>query len=166
MAAWATHLEFAQFIKNNWSITEGIEENKKILAAKLQEWNKNVFGNIIHRKRRVIARLEGIQRKWSIQPRFDLLKLNKKLQKELEEILLQEEMLWFQRSREEWIISRDRNTRYYNAPTTAKNSSTKISRIRDESNTWIEDKAEILNHITLYFEQLFTEEGLSVDIGH
>lgn len=105
--AWATHPDFSQFIKDNWNKEGDIEGNKKELASKLQEWNKNTFGNIFQRKKRVLARLDGVQRSMSNQPRADLIRLNKNLQNELQEILLQEELLWFQRSREDWITSGD-----------------------------------------------------------
>lgn len=42
--------------------------------------------------------------------------LDSKLKKELDETPKQEEMLWFQKSREEWIKS-ELNTKYYHAAT-------------------------------------------------
>lgn len=42
-----------------------------------------------------------------------LIKLERKIRKNLEEILFQEEVYMFQRSREDWVVSRDRNTKLY-----------------------------------------------------
>ena len=49
-----------------------------------------------------------------------LLKLEKKLQAELENTLNQEEIMWFQRSREGSIRTGERNTKFYHAATTAR----------------------------------------------
>lgn len=110
----------------------------------------------------MLARLDGVQRSMSNQPRADLIRLNKKLQNELQEILLQEELLWFQRSREDWITSGDWNTKYYHAATATKNSASKVTRIKDDNDNWLVDKADILSHIKSYFLQLFCEENVSV----
>lgn len=96
--AWLTHPEFLKVVGESWNTNAEVEENKITLAQRLSEWNKNSFGNIFQRKRRVLARLQGIQRNMCTNPRPDLMKLEKKLRKEFEEILSQEELLWFQRS--------------------------------------------------------------------
>lgn len=55
-----------------------------------------MFGNIHTRKRKLSARLEGIQRAMSNSHSTNLIKLDKKLHKELNDVLEQEELLWFQ----------------------------------------------------------------------
>ncbi|XP_019170571.1 PREDICTED: uncharacterized protein LOC109166142 [Ipomoea nil] len=118
--AWSTHPDFSKFIKENWNADYDLDHAKEELARKLQDWNHSSFENIFQRKRRVLARIKGVQRAIEIRPRSDLIKLSKKLQKELEKILSQEELYWFQSSREEWIATGDRNTRFYHASTAAK----------------------------------------------
>ncbi|XP_019200030.1 PREDICTED: uncharacterized protein LOC109193611 [Ipomoea nil] len=90
--------------------------------------------------------------------RPELLKLDRNLRKELEEILHQEELLWFQRSREEWIVSGDRNTHFYHVATSVKNSSLKVKRLRDDSGIWITDETALRDHIRRYFGDLFTTD--------
>ncbi|XP_019160908.1 PREDICTED: uncharacterized protein LOC109157460 [Ipomoea nil] len=91
-AAWFLHPNFSNIIKNNWNAEYDLEHTKKELASKLQNWNRNSFGNIFQRKRRVLARINGVQRALEIHPRTDLIRLSNKLQMELEEILNQEEL--------------------------------------------------------------------------
>ncbi|XP_019168344.1 PREDICTED: uncharacterized protein LOC109164047 [Ipomoea nil] len=100
-AAWITHPDFRKMVQINWDVNKDVFENKSLLAENLDSWNRDTFGNIFHRKKRVLARLEGIQRSLCVYWRSDLLRLQKRLRKELDEILYQEELLWFQRSREE-----------------------------------------------------------------
>ncbi|XP_019157557.1 PREDICTED: uncharacterized protein LOC109154147 [Ipomoea nil] len=83
-------------------------------------------------KKHVLARIEGVQRSLAIHTNQNLLRLDQKLRKELEDILYQEELLWFQRSREVWIASGDRNTRYYHTATAVKKGSSRISSLKDD----------------------------------
>lgn len=87
--------------------------NLEHFQKELQEWNKCVFGNIFVRKRRLILELERIQRILYLR---DLKKLR---DRELELWLgiedVHEELLWFQKSRANWLTNGDRNTRYFHS---------------------------------------------------
>ena len=71
-------------------------------------WNKHHFGNIFQWKIRLWARLAGVQKQLSIQNSQKMLKMEKKLQQELDTILNLEEIFWYKKSREKWITSGDR----------------------------------------------------------
>jgi hypothetical protein len=62
-------------------------------------FNKEVFGNIFTRKKEVEARLRGIQRALENIDSANLLRLQKELLTSYENILFQEETLWYQKSR-------------------------------------------------------------------
>ena len=77
------------------------------------EWNRHVFGNIFWRKKRLLARLGGIQRALEDYYSHGLIDLEKQLIAELEEVLSQEEIIWLQKSRQDWLCLGDRNTTYF-----------------------------------------------------
>ncbi|XP_019190732.1 PREDICTED: uncharacterized protein LOC109185205 [Ipomoea nil] len=152
--AWSSYHSFQSFVHQVWNREIGLEPNKTRMAQALSSWNKDVFGNIFQRKKRVMARLCGVQYRLAEYCRSDLLKLDCKLRKEMEEILYQEELLWFQRSREEWIVSRDRNTHFYHVATSVKNNSLKV-KLKDDLGNWITDVTAIQDHIRYYFVEFF-----------
>ena len=86
--------------------------------------------------------------------------LEKKLQQELESILNQEELLWFQKSREEWI-SGDRNTKFYHATTIIKNKRKKIIGLKTKKEEWLTENTLLEGMTQEYFQNLFKEEYTS-----
>nr|GLL41754.1 uncharacterized protein LOC109168902 [Ipomoea trifida] len=58
-AAWFTHKGLVEVIKSSWDKTHLFTVNVPRLTAALGSWNKSTFGNINHRKRITMARIEG-----------------------------------------------------------------------------------------------------------
>lgn len=63
-------------------------------TVKARKWNKEVFGNIFWKKRRLVARLLGIQKALVKNPNAFLLNLQDQLSDEFNQILQWEEELW------------------------------------------------------------------------
>ena len=62
MAPWISHTSWDSFIRNNWDQNLPFGEAITKLIEKVVVWNKEVFGNIFQRKRKILARL-GVFRK-------------------------------------------------------------------------------------------------------
>lgn len=112
-------------------------------ANVLPKWNKTDFGNIHHRKKHLLARIGGIQKSIMNNSRNGMLKLEKKLRTYLDEVLNQEELLWFKKSREELITSGDRNTKFYHASTMMRKSRSICYGFRDKDGEMITDEADV-----------------------
>lgn len=61
-------------------------------TSKISQWNKVTFGNIFHRKMRLLARLGGIQQAVEVKLTRSLGRLERKLKNELKEVLTHEEL--------------------------------------------------------------------------
>ena len=139
-AAWLTRTEVKEVGEACWKKQEPLGENIKAVTDSLSTWNKECFGNVFRNKRRLWARIEGVQRKLTERRTNNLLKLEKKLQRELDLILRQEELIWFQRSCEDWINSGGRNTKFYHASTIVRRSRNKIRALKNSEGVWVTDK--------------------------
>ncbi|KAI8574007.1 hypothetical protein RHMOL_Rhmol01G0320300 [Rhododendron molle] len=97
-AAWFTNPSFEHIVANAWQ-GSNIFDCIKQVSKDGMAWNKDVFGNIFRRKRWVLARLEGVQKSMDYRFSHSLQCFEKDLITEFNEILTQEEILWFQKSR-------------------------------------------------------------------
>lgn len=132
-AMWMTHPDYHIFIDSTWNNQDSIVGNTTKVTKELATWNREVFGNVTSKKKKLLERIEGIKKNLVVNFHNGLRKLDIKLRKELEEILYQEELLWFQKSREQWIKSGDRNTSYYHSSTIVHRARNKVETLRDDN---------------------------------
>lgn len=78
---------------------------------------------------------------------------------EYQTILQQEELLWYQKSRKEWIAFGDRNTSYYHRSTMIRRNQNKIGSLRINGE-WSSDPAVLQQHVKEYFPGLFKASAL------
>ena len=79
---WMSHPLFEFVLENNWASDLSLNTNLLKFSEAIQLWNKGVFGNIFQRKRRVVARLAGIQKAIGNGPNAHLLALERELREE------------------------------------------------------------------------------------
>ncbi|XP_019186593.1 PREDICTED: uncharacterized protein LOC109181296 [Ipomoea nil] len=156
-AAWLTHADARGVVER--ISDQSIMDNTRNLAAGLSAWNKSTFGNIFKRKRIFLSRINGIQKVLARTHHRGLEKLEHKLREELEATLHQEELLWYQKSREEWICSGDRNTSFYHAAAAIRKSRTSVRSLVDDTGVWITEETGLKDHIRNFYVHLFSEEG-------
>lgn len=117
----------------------------------------------------LIARIDGVQRSLNHQPRNHLIKTDRKFLKELDKVLEQEELFWFQKSRENWIVSGDRNTKFYLASALVRRSRNKIEALKDDNGNWVTETDQLKNKVqgfyTNMFQQYCNDRELALDKG-
>ncbi|XP_052290912.1 uncharacterized protein LOC112498105 [Citrus sinensis] len=84
-AAWLTNEGFKDFVAESWNQNLQYVDVVNQFRLKVIEWNKQCFGNIFWRKKRLLARLGGIQRALESYYSRGLVDLEKNLKADLEE---------------------------------------------------------------------------------
>ena len=87
---------------------------------------------------------------------------------DLEEVLVQEEIMWLQRSRCNWYKDGDKNTRYFHSMANSRKKINNIEALKDEEGECDFDQEKIRQMGTCFFQSLYKEdeEGLkSVNFG-
>ena len=90
------------------------------------KFNSEVFGNIHKRKRELEARIRGIEKRLETWDSASLSFLLQQLHKDYDEVLYQEEILWFQKSREKWVRFGDKNTKFFHIQTIVRRKRNKV----------------------------------------
>ncbi|XP_056691643.1 uncharacterized protein [Spinacia oleracea] len=106
-AAWMNHAKFDKFVETNWDKSAPIVPFQSKFAERLSKWNREEFHNVFRKKSELWARIEGVQKRQAVKWERKWVKLEAKLRKELDEVLHEEEMMWFQKSRLEAIKDGD-----------------------------------------------------------
>lgn len=85
--AWTRHETFHSTIHEGWVRDDNLLDNLAATAMRLKDWNCDTFGNIFRRKRKLLARLSGIQNTLANSAPTRILKLEAKPLGELDEVL-------------------------------------------------------------------------------
>lgn len=143
LGPWLDHQDFHSEVTNSWRIHDSWDENINRLTVNLSRWNKLIYGNIVSKKRRLIGRMEGIDRKLMEGHNERLVQLKKDLWTEYNTILKHKEAYWFQQSRIKWLKLGDKNTRYFHQSTLIIRRSNKIDALKDEQEIWVFEDEDI-----------------------
>lgn len=154
IASLATHPDFSRLVRESWAFNRSVSEKILNLITEAQIWNQSVFGHIINRKKRLKARINGIQKSLESYPSSRLEDLDAQLRREYEEACLQEGILWMQKSRSEWINLGDRKTAYYHAKATKRRRRNLILSLKDDDGGWCDDEERLREMAVSFFRNL------------
>ena len=80
------------------------------------------------------------------------------LKKEINEVLLREEIMWKQRSRALWLKWGDRNTKFFHATASQRRRKNRIEGLQNQNGEWIDDQQGIENISLEYFVSIFKSD--------
>ncbi|XP_061351250.1 uncharacterized protein LOC133296307 [Gastrolobium bilobum] len=158
IASWLDYPNFNDLMQDKWNKNVDFNQMLNRFVPILKKWNKEVYGNIGRRKNSLVNDIASVQLKRSVADSPNLHELEISLQNSLDHVLEEEELLWFQKSRHNWIMDGDKNTKFYHLRTVIRRSSNKISRLRSETNQWIENVNELKDPVCSFYKTLFTED--------
>ncbi|KAL4354245.1 hypothetical protein GQ457_06G016820 [Hibiscus cannabinus] len=155
LAGWSLHSDFQRLLQENWDSTLPISEAIAQFSDVAEAWNSNTYGIIGKQKKVLMARLRGVQRCLSHHHSAKMVKLEAKLQLELDTLLEHEESLWKQKSRSDWIKFGDRNTSFFHSRALSKRRRSRISMLKLSDGEWCSDNTILCENAVQFFTQLF-----------
>ena len=113
------------------SCFESVTKNLKMKTKELEEWEKDPGGS------------EGEEHIYV-------------LKKEINELLLREEVMWTQRSRVQWLCAGDKSTKIFHTRASQRWRKNVIEGIRDSNGVWVSQDQEIADVALKYFQGIFS----------
>ncbi|XP_017982289.1 PREDICTED: uncharacterized protein LOC108663221 [Theobroma cacao] len=121
---------FDEFVRENWNFEDGnLTLTLKKLADALEIWKYKFFGDLVKKKRRLLARLQRVQRYLDKGPNGYLQNLEVALVEEYNLVLSQKEVMSQQRAKIDLLKYSDTNSKFYHAIIKGKSSRTSFARV-------------------------------------
>lgn len=145
-------------MKDMWSYKGDLAAALAKFKTELEAWNRDTFGNVFQRKKRNMLRLEGVQRSLERGVNEATLRLERKLRLERQKLLIQEEILWSQKSRNYWLRYGDANACFFHTLTLVQRKTKRIDSLLDEQGVCVEDSEQLKNLAIDLYRWLFTSD--------
>jgi hypothetical protein len=102
----------------------------KHIKKKLKQWTQEVFKNIDQENKDIEEKMDRIQ-KICIQEGYNMERKNEEshLHQEWEKICKQEEILWRQKSRVQWLKEGEKNTKFFHRSRISRRTQNRILKI-------------------------------------
>jgi hypothetical protein len=163
-SAWLLEDSYMSMLNDCWNGDAAIHHKLYNFQKNVKKWKWDTLDQVLRQKKNIMARLAGIQNCIYNGNRYGgFRRLEKKLQRELHDILKKEELMWFQRSRAQWLNDGDRNTRYYHVKTVNRRRRNNIVMLRDTSGNWTDNAAQLQGMVNDFYKHLFALEHTSND---
>lgn len=125
----------------------------KTTKLALKEWNKKVFGNVDICIKETKAAIKKLQSQGQDEC---IVRMEKDLQIEIDEMLKREESLWRDKAKSKWLQEGDTNTCYFHLTTILHRKYNSITSILSPNNSWISKRQDIRLAFQEYFESIFS----------
>lgn len=122
-----------------------------------------MFSSVQKRKETLVLEIKEVQEQIDTNYYDELLVKEGKLLQEFETVLEQEELIWFQKSREKWVAHGDRNTEFFHMSTIIRRRRNRVDMLKNDENRWISDAHELEKLAITYFKKLYSLEDVETD---
>jgi hypothetical protein len=134
-----------------------LQRKLSTLSCDLTKWERQSFGNVQIQIRRLQRELEIM---WELQNRVGPSTREEDVKTRLTELLDQEEVMWQQRSRVQWLAAGDKNTRFFHLRASQRRRKNKIKELIRGDGT-LETREAVLGDMTSdFYKDLYKTEGV------
>ena len=159
---WERAASLSPMIAEGWGRTvpasnlEDVCSKLNNMQQVLKGWADRDFGSVIKQTAVIRSKLCAL---WSGPRSVERQQNIKKYSKELDELLLREELMWRQRARAMYLREGDRNTKWFQRKATWRKKKNDITELKDSTGVWKENREEIKVMARQFFQSLYEKEA-------
>ncbi|KAB2606847.1 hypothetical protein D8674_006564 [Pyrus ussuriensis x Pyrus communis] len=159
-AYWAVEEECKELVKRCWDGRQhGSPVNRWVrkineCRSRLSRWNQSKFKGRSYKIQELLSQLDTLQRDWG--PNYAEIREKSRL---VDELRLQEESYWCQRSRVKWLREGDANTKFFHSSTLQRRRRNKVVKLRNENGSWVERPSQVRQLVENHFTSVFCSAG-------
>ncbi|XP_057444657.1 uncharacterized protein LOC130736903 [Lotus japonicus] len=149
--------ECTSVVANAWNST-GPDLVSKLseVGGSLDSWGRDKYGDVVRKVSDLNHKLLGLQQRPQTE---QTLAETTEIENVLDVLLEQEEVVWCQRSRANWLHYGDKNTHFFHSKASQRRKRNSIEELKDErGRTMVEDK-DIYRVLADYFMELFSSSA-------
>jgi hypothetical protein len=134
------------------------QQKLKYFKQQVRKWNKEVFGNIFQERKLLEQKLEALQTQ-AIQIGYTPIQQQEEqhIKQQLEERLKQEEILWRQKSRVQWLKEGEKNTKFFHRSMIHRRFINRITKLENAQGNTLLSHQDITQELTGYYKDLLSE---------
>lgn len=125
-------------------------------ANHLQGWGRTKFGHVRLELKNLKAQLEELQ---ADPHRLGPSHAEIKITDRVVELNHREEIMWKQRSRIQWLVAGDKNTKFFHMRASQRKKKNKITQLRKMSGQVTTDEQDMMAMTAAFYKQLYQSEG-------
>jgi hypothetical protein len=160
---WMKHEGYKEMIKKVWDqrsvAVQGLDDLSRQLREVLgdiKKWSFETFGYVQAEIKVPRAKLEDIRT--TVMIKGTSLEV-RELEAKLHAVYEKEEIMYMQRSRQDWLKAEDKNTRYFQNSASHRRRKNMIKGLRKADGSWCDTTVGMQSLATSFFQQLYTSEG-------
>uniref|UniRef100_A0A803NVA0 CCHC-type domain-containing protein n=1 Tax=Cannabis sativa TaxID=3483 RepID=A0A803NVA0_CANSA len=158
--AWIREPLCKQIIESCWTGSGCTNIQEKIFKCgeMLGKWGRDISGNFRQRINHCKSQIRNS--KWGRDPVS--VQQHKEGKEKLDEVLAQRETFWKQISKQFWLNSGDKNSKYFHSVASSRKRSNSLSQLMDNNGVWVNWETGLQHVITGYFQDLFQSSNINL----
>uniref|UniRef100_A0A803P614 Reverse transcriptase domain-containing protein n=1 Tax=Cannabis sativa TaxID=3483 RepID=A0A803P614_CANSA len=164
---WLADPESRDIITSCWtdqfshSPIDNVLNNIDVCATTLQKWHIGKYGHMKKRVADAQTRVNNLNN--TLNRSNTIMEELRTSESILDDLLEQEEIYWQQRSRVEWMSSGDRNTKFFHAKASARQSNNRIKFLINDAGLKVHSRSDLISVIESYFQNIFQAAPMDDD---
>jgi hypothetical protein len=162
---WTKHDNYEEMIADSWETNAnsqlgigGLWQCLRDMSADMKKWSFETFGSVRAELKSLRGKLEEAKAQSSVSGASQEVR---DIEKKLHDLYEREEIMYRQRSRQEWLKAGDRNTKYFQNRASHRKRKNTVRALRKDDGTLCNTNEGMLN-MALAFYQNYTQHKVSL----